>query len=190
VYHMQIDMTTTYMEEYWSNSLNHFLITPLKWIEFFIGNIIMGIIKFSFVLMMYLVIGFALFSFKIADWPVFLLGIGALSMFGIILGILTMGIIVLYRENAYTTSYIVPDLLVLLSGVYYPITIFPQAVQSFVKYIPAVYGFDILKSTIGIADADYRMLFLTTSVWLIVAVLFFAFCYRHAKKQGKLGRMS
>src|SRR3989338_11466158 len=54
VYHMQIDMATGYMEEYWSNSLNHFLISPLRMAEFIIGNTIAGVIKFMLMFGLYL----------------------------------------------------------------------------------------------------------------------------------------
>ena len=190
VYHMQIDMTTSYMEEYWSHSLNHFLISPLRMVEFILGNIITGLLKFFFVLALYLIIGKLIFAFSIANMWLFVLGIFSLSIFGIAIGMLSMGIIIIYHENAYTASYIIPDLLVLLSGVYYPISIFPEAVQSIVKFIPAVYGFDILKSIIGLAEVNYAMLIATTLIWLAASLLFFSACYRYARKNGKLGRMS
>lgn len=189
VYHMQIDMTTSYMEEYWGHSLNHFLISPLRWIEFILGNIITGTIKFALVLIIYLIVGKFMFSFTPTNLPIFALGLVFLAVFGVILGLITMSLVTLYHDNAYTAAYIVPDLLVLLSGVYYPISIFPAALQSIIKFIPAVYGFNVLKSTIGLEQVDYGMLFGTTIIWLVLAILLFAFCINHAKKTGRLGRM-
>ena len=190
VYHFQIDMTTFYMEEYWSHSLNHFLVSPIRWIEFFVGNIITGIIKFTTVLILYLIIGYFFFSFTISNIPVFIFGILALASFGVILGLFTMGIIVIHHENAYTASYIIPDLLVLLSGVYYPISIFPQTMQNIIQFIPAVHGFVILKSTIGMAQPNYVMLFATSIVWLVCGLVLFILCLNYARKHGRLGRMS
>ncbi len=189
VYHLQFDLITSYMDEYWGHSLNHFLISPLRHIEFMLGNILTGLIKFVFVLIIYLLLGKFLFSFTLINIPQFIIGILALSLFGVILGIIGMGLVTLYHDNAYTAAYIIPDLLVLLSGVYYPITIFPAAVQKFIAFIPAVYGFDILKSTIGLGTANYPMLVITTLVWLVLAILFFVLCFNHAKKTGRLGRM-
>ncbi len=189
VYHMQIDIATSYMEEFWSHSLNHFLISPLRWIEFIIGNVITGMIKFAFVLIMYLVVSKAVFGFTVTNIPLFALGLGVLGIFGITLGLMTMSLVMLYHDNAYTAAYIVPDLLVLLSGVYYPISIFPAAVQPIIKVIPAVYGFNILKSTIGLAQVDYPMLAITTIAWLVLSILLFVYCLNYAKKTGKLGRM-
>ena len=189
VYHMQIDMATGYMEEYWSNSLNHFLISPLRMAEFIIGNTIAGVIKFMLVFGLYLFIGITVFSFHITNWPLVIFGLFFLCLFGLSLGFFSMGLIIIYHENAYTASWTIPDLLVLLSGVYYPITIFPSGVQAVVQYIPAVYGFDILKSTIGHGVVNIPMLLITTLIWFVAFSLFFAFCYRYAKKNGRLGRM-
>ena len=186
---MQIDMTTSYMEEYWSNSLNHFLISPLRIWEFILGNVIAGVIKFTLVFGLYLAIGASVFDFSITNWPLVIFGLAFLCLFGLALGFLSMGLIIIYHENAYTAAWTIPDLLVLLSGVYYPITIFPSAVQAVVQYIPAVYGFDILKSTIGLGEINYFMLITTTAAWLLATGLFFAYCYRYAKRNGKLGRM-
>jgi len=189
VYHLQFDMSTSYMDEYWSHSINHFLISPIGKIEFLLGNVITGIIKFLFVLILYILLGKWLFSFSIANIPVFIFGIFILGIFGIILGIISMSLMVLYHDNAYTATYIIPDLLVLLSGVYYPITIFPTIVQKIIVFIPAVYGFNILKSTIGMAQVDYSMLFFTLLGWLVFALVLFYFSFNRAKKIGRLGKM-
>ena len=190
VYHMQIDITTSYMEEYWSHSLNHFLISPIKLYEYIIGNMVTGLIKFLIVLTMYLTIGWFVFSFQLVNIPLVILGLVCLMIFGVIIGLISLGIIVIFKENAYTAAYIIPDLLVLLSGVYYPIAIFPEAVQNIVKFIPAVYGFNILKSTIGLATVDYPMLIMTTLGWFVFSLLFLAFCYNYAKRKGMLARMT
>ncbi len=190
VYHMQIDITTSYMEEYWSHSLNHFIISPIKIFEFVIGNAITGFLKFLFVLTVYLIIGYYVWGFYLVNIPMFIFGIFVLCVFGIALGLISLGIIIIYHDNAYTAAYIFPDMLVLLSGVYYPITIFPQTLQNIVKFIPAVHGFNVLKSTIGLATIDYFMLITTSIVWLVFASFFLSFCYNYAKRKGKLGRMS
>ncbi len=189
VYHFQIEMTTCYMDEYWSNSLNHFLISPLRKIEFVIGNIITGGVKFVLVFFLYLAIGKAFFSFALPPVSTFIFGISVLACFGVIVGFFTIGTVILYRDNASAVAFILPDLLVLLSGVYYPITIFPSAVQAVVKFIPAVYGFDILKSTLGLAEVNYVMLVATMAGWLVLSLVFLRYCINHAKKTGRLGKM-
>jgi len=37
---------------------------------------------------------------------------------------------------------------------------------------------------------NYAMLIATTLIWLAASLLFFSACYRYARKNGKLGRMS
>ena len=93
VYHMQIDITTSYMEEYWSHSLNHFIISPIKIFEFVIGNAITGFLKFLFVLTVYLIIGYYVWGFYLVNIPMFIFGIFVLCVFGIALGLISLGII-------------------------------------------------------------------------------------------------
>jgi ABC-2 type transport system permease protein len=188
IYHMQMEMNTGYMDEYWSNSLNHFIISPIRWIEFFVGTIIVGVIKFLFVLVVYLLVGYFVFGFTIPNVPLFIVGILFLSLYGISIGLITLGFNVIYHENAFAFTWALADVLVLFAGVYYPISIFPQAVQVFSRLLPATYGFEVMKSMLGFGTVNYGMLILTSLAWFLAGIAVFFLCVRHAKNIGRLGK--
>jgi ABC-2 type transport system permease protein len=190
VYHFQIESSVSYMDNYWGRLLPHTLATPLKLSEFVIANLLMGLLKFIIVTIMYFVISYSMFSFSVPNWPIFLIAIAYLCFVGLVIGLITFGFTMLYHENAITFSFIVPDLLVLISGVYYPIKIFPVFIQEFVKILPTFYGFELLKSMVGYGKANYLMMFVTALVWLVIAVLFVRYCFRKAKREGKSGKFN
>ncbi len=188
VYHLQMEMNTGYMDEYWSNSINHFLTTPIRIMEFLIGSIITGVLKLVIVVTAYIIIGKYVFGFSIPSWPMFLMGLAILSLFGIAIGMMTLGLNIVFHEHSFAFTWAIADVVVLISGVYYPITIFPKAIQVISSAIPATYGFNVLKSMLGFATVNYLMLGITLLVWLGLGAAVLAVCYRYAKRHGRLGK--
>jgi ABC-2 type transport system permease protein len=156
--------------------------------EFIIGSIIVGVIKFLIVMTVYLLVGKYLFGVTVPSVWLFMLGIFVLFIFGISIGMLTLGLNILYHENSFAFTWALPDILVLTCGVYYPISIFPQWVQAISSVIPARYGFDILKSSLGLATVNYTMLVITMIVWFALGILVLTHCYHYAKRHGHLGK--
>ena len=108
----------------------------------------------------------------------------ALLLFGVILGLFTLGICFMYQENAFAISYILPDVIVLASGVYYPVSVFPTFVQKIVLYFPTYYSFEILKTAVGVGTVNIPWLVGTMIVWLIAGILFLRWSIQYTKKKG------
>lgn len=186
VYHMQIETNLGYMDDHWRKNLAHMLASPIKISEFISAHLISGFIKFIFVLGIYLILAYSFFSFHIADISKFMIGISYLLFTGITLGLIVLGFIILYKDKAITFSFALPDLFVLLSGAYYPISIFPDLVIKFVHILPTFYGFELLKSMVGLGSVDYIGMIIVGSIWFIASILFLKYCIKRAKRTGEL----
>jgi len=190
VYHMQIEMTMAYMDHYWQHTLAYTHISPMRISAFIIGNIIVGALKFLLVLIMYLLLAKWMFAFTVPDPFTVTIALLFLGISGIFIGLILFGLTLLYHEHAFNLAYAVPDLLVLLSGVYYPIAIFPVFMQKIAAFLPPFWGFELLKSTVGYGQANYPLLVLSTIAWGAVSLFFLVWCYKRAKKTGRLAKLN
>ncbi len=189
VYHAQMEIASSYMEEYWSNSLTHLFITPIRTIEFVLGGILSGIFKFTLVFIMYYAVTWFLFGFFIPDATTFFVALCFLFFYGLTLGMITLGMMFLFTSDAFSLSYTVPDIFVLISGVYYPISILPGPVQAIALMLPSTHAFNMIKSTVGLATYDFGALVILSIAWFIASYAFLEIAFRHAKKNGKLVRV-
>jgi ABC-2 type transport system permease protein len=190
VYHMQIELCQSYMDNWWSGMLGHFLISPITTIEFIIGNLVVATAKMILVSGIYLILAKVLFNYSFNNWNLILLGSGILIIFGILIGLITLGICMIYRDNAFAVAYLIPDLIVLFSGVYYPISIFPWFIQKVMIFFPTYYGFEILKAAVGQGTVNLPYAIATTILWIILSISFFIFCKRYAKKKGLFAKLN
>jgi ABC-2 type transport system permease protein len=190
VYHLQIEMSTTFMDHYWDKTLPHTMASSIRLAEIICATIIVALIKLAFVGGILLAISSAIYHFQVIDVAVFAIGIAALCVAGIVLGMVTFGIVLLYNEHAIAFAWAIPDLVVLLSGAYYPISIFPAAVQSISALLPPFWGFELLKSMYGFGQVNYAAMAVSLCIWLVLGALFLGWCYRKGKKDGRIGKFN
>jgi ABC-2 type transport system permease protein len=186
VYHLQIETPLAYMDCYWVKNTSHQLASPINFRELITAGFIAGTVKFLVVLTLYLVLGYLLFDFWIPNFLVFSIATIQLAVTGLILSLLVFGIVILYTHKAITFALFIPDLLVLLSGVYYPISIFPTWLVKFVHILPTFYGFELMKSMVGLGTANYVGMIIVTVVWLVGCLLYLLYALKQAKKRGML----
>lgn len=190
VYHMQIELCQAYMDNWWSGMLGHFMITPITTLEFIFGNLLIGMAKVFIVSGMYFILAKILFGYTFNNWSLILLGSCVLLLFSIFIGMITLGICLIYQDNAFAVAYLLPDLIVLFSGVYYPITIFPTVIQKIMIFFPTYYGFEILKAAVGQGSVHLPFAIGTLVLWAIFSICFFLYCKGYAKKRGLFAKLN
>jgi ABC-2 type transport system permease protein len=189
VYFINQEMLSSFMEEFWSKSLPNLLISPITRVEFAVGAAITGLIKASFVVILYLLLTSVLYGFWITDWATFILGMAFLAIVSLSLGFVILGFAyyIKMKGDAFNISFIIPDALVLLSGVYFSIeSVYPDFMLPLIRMLPTTHAFDVLKSVVGCAKADMGMLLITPAAWLVIAYMFNSFMFEKSRRAGKL----
>lgn len=190
VHHAQMGIGSTYMDEYWSQSLTHLFISPIRVGEFVLGGVLTGLAKLLIVLVLFVVTVFAVYGITIANWALFVIALFFLFVFGIAVGMLNLAAMFVYGENAISLVWTVTDIFVVLSGVYYSISVLPQALQGIAHVLPSTYAFDVLKSLIQPLTIDWTALVLLSLVWLLGSFFVLNRAFHFAKKTGKLVRVA
>ncbi|MEW6749111.1 MAG: ABC transporter permease [Candidatus Micrarchaeota archaeon] len=190
VYFLNLEMVSSFTEEYWSKSLPYLMASPISRIEMALGAAGSGSLKAIFVVGIYLVMTNLLYGFTVSDWPLFLTAMAFMGIVGFTLGLITLGLGYFMKEEAFNIAFIIPDVTVLLSGVYFTIdSVYPGWLIPYIRLLPSVHAFDLLKSMVGIGQADLASLALLSAIWLAAAYLFNGFLYEKARKEGKLARL-
>ncbi|VVB98295.1 ABC-2 type transporter [uncultured archaeon] len=190
MYFLNLEVVGSFTEEHWSKTLGYLFASPISRMEFAIGSAISGVLKSIFVIVIYLVLTYLLYGFVVLDWATFAIGVVFLAIAGFTLGLFALGLAYFMKEEAFNLSFILPDTLALLSGVYFAIDkVYPAWLLPFIRLLPTTQAFELLKSIVGLGHPDFVLLVLTSAGWLVIAYLFNGYMYDWARREGKLARL-
>lgn len=190
IYFLNLEMVGSFTEEYWSKSLPHLMMSPITRFEMALGSAISGFIKGVFVIGTYLLLTYFLYGFWITDWLTFSLAMLFLAAIGFSLGLFTLGLGYFMKQDAFNIAFIIPDVIVLISGVYFSVdAVYPASVLPFIRLLPSTHAFDLLKSMVGFGQPDLFMLAALTAAWLLISYLFNGWMYEKARRAGRLTRL-
>lgn len=129
-----------------------------------------------------------------ADWvaSIVILATGSISLIG--LGIVSAVLPMLFTERGSQMAYIIRAVMLLVSGVYYPVSVLPGWMQWISRITPTTYMLDGLRASIqggkGLAQlsGDLWPLLLCGIVSVPLGLAIFNQAERYAKRTGKLKR--
>jgi ABC-2 type transport system permease protein len=189
IYHFQMEAVHLYMDNYWMGMIEHVMISPVRWWEFILGGAISAVGKILVIAVLFLGLGWLLFDFRVQHWGAAAAGFLACAGCGLVLSVVSMGVALLKRGDAFAFIFAFPDVIAVLSGVFYPISVFPAPVRVVAETLPTTHAFNLLKSTLGQGPWNPLAFFATLAGWLILAVLFTHWALKKARREGKLVKM-
>ena len=189
-------LSETVQWERWEGTIEYTFMSPTSRVTHLLGMgvyaIVYGIIRTA------LVLGVAMLAFDLdlgnANYvaAVVVLAVCSISLVGF--GVVAAVMPLLSPEKGQQVTYIVSALLLLVSGVYYPVNVLPDWMQKLAAISPVTYGLEgtraALRDGAGVGE-------LWGSIWplLVMGVVFvplgiwvFHLGERYAKKTGKLKR--
>lgn len=190
IYFMSAELVSSYMEDYWSKSLALLHISPISRFEFALGSSLSGFFKTLIVIILYFIVASSFYSFKIVHFDLFFIGLFFLIVCGFSIGLFVLGLTYENRESSFSLSFLIPDVIALISGVYFSLgDVFPSEIAALLNLLPTSHAFNAIKSASSVQFAfDLPYLFFSSIVLLIICERINLFFYLRAKKSGKLGR--
>lgn len=190
------DMSLTVMWERWEGTIEHTLMAPVPRVVHLVGMSAFGILHA--LIRTSLIMACALPFFHVdlarADWATAaaIVAVGSISLVG--LGILASILPLLYPERGEQMSFMVQALVLLVSGVYYSVTVLPGWLQVASHVSPATYLLRGIRdgllngSSVGNQAGTLAILAVFGAVLVPASLLVFAAAERWAKKTGRLKR--
>jgi len=189
IYHFQMEAVQLYMDNYWMGMIEHVMIAPVRWWEFVLGGAISAVGKIAIIALLFLGLGHYVFHFTVRHWAATLTGFLACAGCGLVLSIVSLGVAFLKRGDAFAFIFAFPDAIAVLSGVFYPVTVFPAPLRLLAQTLPTTHAFNLLKATLGMAEWEPLRYCATLALWGTLAVLFTSWALRQARRAGKLVKM-
>ncbi len=184
--------------ERWEGTIEHTFMAPISRFTHMIGSCWYAVVHgmlFTF-LQLILVASFFRLNLSHANYltAVFMLLLGSVSFIGFGIGASVLPL--LYTERGSQMSYIVRAILLLISGVYYPIDVLPGWMQPLARVSPATYVLNGLRDAL-LNNKSIWSSEIWASTWPLVisglisvplGLWIFGIAERYAKRTGRLKR--
>jgi ABC-2 type transport system permease protein len=187
-------VTETVAWERWEGTIEYTFMAPLSRPTHLFG---MGAYAVLYGLIRATILFFAVAAFIGIHIPnanfgaaIALLGIASFSFIGI--GMMTSVLPLISPEKGAQLGFVAQGMMLVVSGVYYPVSVMPGWMQAIAKISPATYALRGDRASIvdgaGLAWADVWPLIVIAVVAIPVGLAIFKAGERYAKKHGKLKR--
>ncbi len=184
--------------ERWEGTIEHTFMAPISRFTHLVGSCWYAVAHGLLFTFLQLIVVAAFFQLDLSHanylTAVFMLLMGSVSFIGFGIGASVLPL--LFTERGSQMSYIVRAVLLLVSGVYYPINVLPGWMQPLASISPATYVLDGLRAALLSNQVIWSAeiwsytwpLILTGVVSVPLGVLIFKRAERYAKRTGKLKR--
>jgi len=182
--------------ERWEGTIEYTLMAPVRRVTHMAGQTIFAVVYSLFFSSIILVVTVLLFDIDMtnANIPggVLMLIVGSLSFIGV--GIMGSVLPLLFPERGSQMTHVIIAVLLLVSGVYYPVSVLPDLLQKLAVISPATYVLDGTRLALldGTPTAELWPLIWPTLIMGLIAIPFglwvFGVAERYAKRAGKLHR--
>jgi ABC-2 type transport system permease protein len=191
----QLDVSYALLYDVWSKSLKHEFIAPINLFHVVLGSGLIGF--FRGLVVFVIMIGLSIWAFGMdlrhLGWLALCLFFLGLFLVAVIEGVIVLSLVLLFGHRAEITAWAISYLALLISGMYYPVTLLPSGLQTvaqgfplthFLEYFRHFYGFPLSSST------PLWRGFGLSLIYLIVGYSFITFSLRWARKRGNLLKLS
>ncbi len=176
-----------FLLDYWNETMRQTWVAPFHLKEYVIGNSMLGLLSGSVTFLVSLVVAWLAFGFSYQPLWLFVLTIVIMAVWGCVIGVLILATTVRVGEGATRLAWVITDIIVLLSGVFYPITMLPVPIQFVSHFLPSTFLFQMLRvhsfSPVLMAGSAVMVV-----AYLVLGMALLRYSVNHAKKVGRLVR--
>ncbi len=186
----QLGVAVSFYEEMWSRNLGHLFVSPLRSYE-----LICALLLMSFIRTIIGVIPASLLAIAFFDYSIYSLGLPLVAFFfnllamGWSVGLVVSGMVLRAGLGAEGLAWAAIFALAPVSGIYYPISVLPEWLQTIAYLLPSAYVFEGMRAIIVEGSGEPRLLVTATLLNLLYlgagAAIFLA-CFRSARQRGQL----
>ena len=189
-------VTETVTMERWEGTIEYTFMAPVSRVTHMFGACAYALVHGLIMTALQLGIMALFFHLDLsqANWPIALLvlAVGSFSFIGF--GTMAAVLPMLYTERGAQMAYIIRAIILLVSGVYYSVTVLPGFLQALSVFSPATYVLRGLRGALIPGETPYNAwgdiwpLLICAVVSIPVGQFIFHLAERYAKRTGKLKR--
>jgi ABC-2 type transport system permease protein len=191
----QLDVAYSFLYDVWSKAVKHSFIAPIGLRHLFMGSLFVGMVRGGVVFLILMVASSWIFGFDFTipgSWPI------ALFLLGLFLSAATVGMLVcilvlLLGNRAEVAAWSMVSLMLLICGIYYPVSILPDWVVVLAELIPITYFLEYFRSFYGFEPIFSHALlkgYISVAAYLALETVLMKVAIRRAKTTGILLKLS
>jgi len=188
----QIDVAYVLLFDMWSKSIKNTFISPIKSYHLIFGALLFGILRGTFVFAFLALVSYYLFGFNsmqggLLPVAIFLAGVFAVAA---VIGIVVCISILIFGQKADVAAWSLSGIILLVSGIYYPVEVLPPVLQLLARAIPLTYFLEYYRSVFTHGPSNLLLGATLAVLYLIIGLLFFGMSINRARKTGMLLKLS
>jgi len=191
----QLDVSYALLYDVWSKAVKHSLIAPVGLRHLLAGSMIVGVLRGGsvfFILMgaSYLIFGFDFTTPGTLPLCLFLLG---LFLSAAMVGLFVCILVFTFGLRAEVAAWSLVSLMLLVCGIYYPVSILPRWVMFLSELIPLTYFLEYFRQFYGFEPTFSHVLAkgsVTLVAYLSLELILVKAALRRAKRTGMLLKLS
>ena len=191
----QLDVAYAVLFDIWAKSMKHQFLSPVRIYHLALGSWMVGVGRGLLVFALMATIGTRAFGFNFVGAGPVSLGLFLMGCFltALIVGLLVCALVVLFGTRAETSAWAAVNFIVMLSGIYYPVSVLPGWVGAISAAIPLTYFLDAMRAGYGF-PSQFAHPFLTgfalAALYVTLAHWALASAVTRARRTGLLLKLS
>lgn len=191
----QLDLSYSLLYSVWAKSLKHEFIAPIRLSHILLGSGLMGLVRglLAFGMMGFLSIWFFEMDLSRPHLGGLLAFLGGMFLTALIIGALVVALVLCFGQRAEVAAWAFSYLILLLCGLYYPVSVFPSGIQEIAQLIPLTYFLEYFRHFYGFPLITRHPLlygFGESMIYLLISYALLRYVLKFALKRGTLLRLS
>ncbi len=187
-----MDVAYVLLFDMWSKSIKNTFIAPVRSYHLVFGALLFGILRGCVVFLILVVVSHYLFGFNFlvgGPVPVIIFLAGVFTTAAII-GIIVCISILTFGQKADVAAWSLSGLILLVSGIYYPVNVLPGPLQAAARAIPLTYFLEYYRSVFIPEPHNLALGASLAVLYLVVGLILFDRAIERARRTGIMLRLS
>lgn len=184
----QYEISINVVDEMWNKNLVNLFGAPLKFSEWIISLLLLGLIKIIMAVGFAIVLAYLLYKVEIFNLGFYIIPFMVLLILnGWVLGFLVSGLILRYGTKVQTLVWTTIWMISPFSAIYYPVSALPSWAQTISQYVPPSYIFEGMRDVVETGKADLSLLLfpgLLTVIYMIGAIIYLKSSFNKLMDKG------
>ena len=188
----QIDVSYILLFDMWSKCIKHTFVSPVREYHLVIGALLFGVFRGTFVFLVLVTASSYLFSFNflaggIVTVFVFL---GGIFITAAAIGMVVCICILLFGQRADVAAWSLSGIIMLVSGIYYPVDVLPHSLQMLSRAIPLTYFLEYYRAAFGYGSHHVAVGIVLAMFYFLAGLILLKMSIQRARRTGMLLRLS
>jgi ABC-2 type transport system permease protein len=175
----------------WDGCIRHGYLYRSRFRSFLLGNTAFGIISAAGAALIVIAVAYFAFGFNIFDAGLYLVAsLLSTTLFAVGIGLMIIAMMLRRNYSYMSLAWMITGVIMIFSGVYYPVDILPEPFSSIGNAIPATHSISALRGALGLEGVDIMSeliyAFVSSSALLAIAMWFYSDSVKVARKKGYL----